>query len=90
MKLVINILSTIILLVHLKPISYLARVAAAGTLSHDDRSLQIQMVVAAGAGLLALLATTALAVYKPRGMTTYGWRKQYQERTSSFDVDITV
>ena len=89
-KLVINILSTIILLVHLKPISYLARVAAAGTLSHDDRSLQIQMIVAAGAGLLALLATTALAVYKPRGMTSYGWRKQYQERTSSFDVDTTV
>ena len=89
-KLVINVLSTIILLVHLKPIGYLAQVAAAGTLSHDDRSLQIQMVMAAGAGLLALLAATALAVYKPRGMTSYGWRKQYQERTSSSDVDTTA
>ena len=86
-KLVINILSTIILLIHMQPISYLAQVASAGTLSHADRSLQVQMVVAAGAGLLALLAATALAVYKPRGMTTYGWRKQYQERAASPDID---
>ena len=89
-KLVINILSTIILLVHLKPIGYLARVAAAGSLSHDDRGLQIQMIVAASAGLSALLAATGLAVYKPRGMTSYGWRKQYQERTSSSDLDTTA
>jgi hypothetical protein len=82
-KLVINILSTIILLVHMQPISHLARVAAAGTLSITDRSLQIQMVVASGAGLLALLVATGLAVYKPRGMTLYGWRKQYEERTDS-------
>lgn len=89
-KLVINVLSTIILLAHLKPISYLARAAADGTLSSADRGLQIQMVVAAGAGLLALLAATALAVYKPRGMTSYGWRKQYQEPASSSDVDTTA
>jgi hypothetical protein len=82
-KLVINILSTIILLVHMQPISHLARVAAAGTLSITDRSLQIQMVIASGAGLLVLLVATGLAVYKPRGMTLYGWRKQYEERTDS-------
>ena len=78
-KLVINILSTLILLVHVQPIRHLAHAAAAGTLSAADHSLQIQMVVASGAGLLALLICTGLAVYKPRGMTPYGWRKQYQE-----------
>jgi len=78
-KLLINILSTIILLVHMQPISYLSRVAAAGTLSSADRGAQVQLVVAAAAGLLALLVATALAVYKPRGMTPYGWRKQYEE-----------
>jgi len=26
-----------------------------------------------------LLAATALSVYKPRGMTPYGWRKQYEQ-----------
>jgi hypothetical protein len=87
-KLVINILSTLILLVHLKPIQHMARVAADGTLSHADRSAQIQLVVAAGAGLLALLAATGLAVYKPRGMTAYGWRKQYAERAES-PIDLS-
>jgi hypothetical protein len=33
------------------------------------------------AGVLLLLATV-LAVYKPRGLTRYGWRKQQQERVS--------
>ena len=84
-KLIINILSTVILLVHIQPIRYLARVAVEGTLSSADRAAQIQLVVAAAAGLLALLMATALAVYKPRGMTPYGWRKQYEERTGSRD-----
>jgi hypothetical protein len=86
-KLVINILSTTILLMHMQPISYLSRAAAEGTLSHADRSLQIQMVFAAGAGLIALIVATGLAVYKPRGMTSYGWRKQYEERKESPNRD---
>jgi hypothetical protein len=53
-KLLINILSTIILLVHTQPINYLARVAVEGTLSSADRGVQIQLVVAAAAGLLAV------------------------------------
>lgn len=79
-KLVITVLSTIFLLPHIQPISYLA---AEGTLSSADLSMRIQMVVASAAALLALLAATALGVYKPRGMTAYGWRKQYEERTMS-------
>ena len=90
LKFLITILSTIILLVHMQPISYLSRVAAAGILSSTDRGAQIQLVVAAAAGLLALLVATALAVYKPRGMTPYGWRKQYEERTVSPDVDAAA
>jgi hypothetical protein len=31
--------------------------------------------------VLALLVTTALSTYKPRGMTRFGWRKLYQERS---------
>ena len=79
-KLVINILSTGILLVHTQPIRYLARIASEGTLSPADRSLQVQMVIASALGLLVLLVATGLAVYKPRGMTAYGWRKQYEEQ----------
>jgi len=86
-KLVINLLSTLILLVHLQPIAYLSRVATDGKLSGNERGVQIQLVVAASAGLLALLVATGLAVFKPRGMTPYGWRKQYEERTAVPNVD---
>jgi hypothetical protein len=86
-KLLITILSTIIMLVHLQPISYLSGVAAAATLSSADLRLQIEMVVAAGAALLALLVATTLGVYKPRGMTPYGWRKQQEPRTVPPAVD---
>ncbi len=81
-KLLINILSTLILLVHMQPISYLSRVAADGMLSSADYRVQIQMIAASGAALIVLLVATGLAVYKPRGMTPYGWRKQYEERIS--------
>lgn len=89
-KLLINVLSTLILLVHLQPISYLSRIATEGTLSSANDPVQIQMVVASGAALVALLVATGLAVYKPRGMTAYGWRKQYEERIQSPDVDAAA
>jgi hypothetical protein len=89
-KLIINILSTLILIVHMQPITHLARVASAGTLSSSDRGLQIEMIVASSAALVALLVATGLAVYKPRGMTPYGWRKQYEERMVSPDVDAAT
>ena len=82
-KLVITILSTLILLVHIQPISYLSDAAVKGTLSSVDYSLRIQMVAASSAALIALLVANVLAVYKPKGMTPYGWRKQYEERTQS-------
>ncbi|MBE0467672.1 MAG: hypothetical protein IBX71_10690 [Candidatus Desulforudis sp.] len=44
------------------------------------RGLQVQLVAASGAALPVLLVNTALAVYKPRGMTRYGWRKQYEQQ----------
>jgi len=77
-KLIINILSTVILLIHLQPIDYLAGAAVSQTLSSADHGLQVQMVFASGAGLVALLIATVLAIFKPRGMTPYGWRKQYE------------
>ncbi len=47
-----------------------------GNSSGDLAGLRIQLLANAGAALVALLVTTALSVYKPRGMTPYGWRKQ--------------
>lgn len=79
-KLLINLLSSIILFVHLRPIAELAsRAAAQLAPSHADLGLRTQMVVASGAALLALLVATVLSVYKPRGLTHYGWRRQREQ-----------
>jgi hypothetical protein len=81
-KLLLTILTTIVLMVQTEPISYMARVAAETALSSADlRGLRRSLVVHAAGGLLVLLVTTTLSVYKPRGMTRYGWRKQHQQGT---------
>ncbi|OLC06705.1 MAG: hypothetical protein AUJ01_04985 [Acidobacteria bacterium 13_1_40CM_3_65_5] len=83
-KLLINVLATILLLVHTMPIGELANIARETALSGVAAGrLQIQLVVDAGLALFALLVATALGVYKPRGLTPYGWRKQLEERAVS-------
>jgi hypothetical protein len=87
-KLLITILATIILLVHTQPIGVLAGVARETMVySASVGRLQIQLVADAGAALLVLLVTTALSVYKPRGLTPYGQRKRLKQRTLSPAVD---
>jgi hypothetical protein len=81
-KLVMTVPASILLLVHMQPISSIARAAAETTLSNSDfRGLRVQVAAEAGAALLVLLVATVLSVYKPRGMTRYGWRKHYEQRT---------
>ena len=83
-KLLMTVLATALLLVHMQPTSYMARVAAERVLSGSDlRGLRIQLAADAGAAVVVLLVATALSVYKPRGLTPYGWRKQREERTAS-------
>jgi len=82
-KFVITILATFLLLFHTQPMGRVADVAREATFSSADVGrLQIQLVADAGLALLALLAATTLAVYKPGGMTPYGVRKQNDGRTS--------
>lgn len=65
----------------MEPISYIADVAAETTLSSADlHEARISLVAHAGGGLLVLLVPTVLSVYKPRGMTRYGRRKQHEQR----------
>jgi uncharacterized membrane protein YuzA (DUF378 family) len=83
-KLVTTILATLILLVHTQPIDLLVDGAAKTTvLSAHLYRTQIQMVVASSGTLVVLLALTALSVYKPRGMTRYGWQKQQEQFLTS-------
>ena len=81
-KLAITVVATIVLLTYMETLRFLAGVAADTTVSGADlRGLQTSSpVLHSGVGLLLLLVATALSVYKPRGVTRYGWRKQQQER----------
>jgi hypothetical protein len=82
-KLVINVVATFVLLLYMQTLDYLADVAAAAALSGGElRGLRSPSpVLHAGAALLLLVVATTLAIYKPRGVTRYGQRKQYQQRT---------
>lgn len=73
-KLLINIIATVVLLLYMQTFSYLADIAAGTTLPSD--ALRLSPVLHASAALLLLLVATVLSVYKPRGLTPYGWRKQ--------------
>jgi len=81
-KLLITVLATIVLLLYMETFSFMAGVAA-------DPSADLGVVrnasprLHAALALLVLLVATVLAVYKPRGMTRYGWRKQHEQRTVS-------
>ena len=84
LKFLINILATLLLLLHMRPTTYLARAATETTFwGADLHGLRIQLVVDAGAALLALLVATTLSVYKPRGMTPYGHRKRQEQGLES-------
>ncbi|MGH8609034.1 MAG: hypothetical protein ACREX9_16960, partial [Gammaproteobacteria bacterium] len=88
-KLLLTILATIVLLLKMEPISYLAGVAAETTLlSADLLGLRVSLMAHAGGGLLVLLAATTLAVYKPRGMTRYGARKQHEQGGTVDDTGV--
>src|SRR3546814_1581409 len=61
-----------------------AAVAAETTLSSADLlGLRRSLRTHATGGLLVWLALVALSIYKPRGMTRYGWCKQHERREVS-------
>ncbi len=84
MKFLITVFATAILLLHMPDVSYLAGVAAEADTS-NLRGLGSDLVHA-GAGLLVLLVTVTLGVYKPRGLTRYGWRKQQERQRVAADA----
>jgi uncharacterized membrane protein len=78
-KLLINVVATTVLLTYMETFRLMADVAA-------DPSSDLAVVrnaspmLHAVAALLLLLAAAVLAIYKPRGVTPYGRRKQNEQR----------
>jgi hypothetical protein len=77
----LTVFATVILLLHMPTVSSMAEMAQeaegatleslGGDLGHP------------GIGLVVLLVIQTLNVYKPVGLTRYGWRKQQEQRASS-------
>jgi hypothetical protein len=81
-KLLMTVFATTLLLIYMGTFRYMAAVAA-------DPNADLGMVrnaspaLHAVLALLLLLVATVLAVYKPRGLTPYGRRKEREQRTAS-------
>ncbi len=91
-SLVLTIFATVILLQHMQTVSYFAGIAAetdSADISELRGGLQGELLHA-GVGLLVLLVIQVLNVYKPRGMTPYGWRKQHEQSMVSAAVDTAI
>jgi ABC-type transport system involved in cytochrome c biogenesis permease subunit len=78
-KLLLTLFTLIVLLLQMEGISYMATASTETTLLNTDLlGLRRSLVIHAAGGLVVLLLTTMLSVYKPRGMTRYGWRKHQE------------
>ncbi|MBJ6111227.1 hypothetical protein JAO73_19555 [Hymenobacter sp. BT523] len=67
-KLLLTVAATVLLLVHMQPISYLAEVAAKSDLSSTElRGMRLRLIADAVAAFVVLLAATTISVYKPWG-----------------------
>jgi hypothetical protein len=85
-KLVLQLLGTGLLLLHTEAIRHVAAVASSEALASGDyRRLRIQLVGDAAGALALLLAATWLSVFKPRGITPYGWRKERNRTAEACD-----
>jgi hypothetical protein len=74
----LTLVCTFVLLVHMPTVSAMAAFAQTADVA-DLRALGGDLVHP-GIGLVLLLLITGLNVYKPAGLTPYGWRKQREER----------
>jgi hypothetical protein len=76
-KLVMSVAATVLLLVHMGVAGHVATAAAGTSWSGADLDgMRIQLVADSAAAVVVLLVALTLSIYKPRGLTSYGWRKQ--------------
>ena len=78
-KLLINVVTTGVLLLYLPTFAVMAA-AAADPSAALGAVRNPSPVIHAGGALMLLLVAAALSVSKPRGLTRYGWRRQQEDR----------
>lgn len=82
-SLVLTIFATVVLIAHMPDVSAQAQMARQtdGAAAHvSGRGSGRGDLLHAGGGLIVLLVIATLNVYKPQGMTRYGWRQRYGGR----------
>lgn len=79
-SLAVTVFAFVILVLHLPAVEDLAAVAADP--DADVSRLQGDLFHSVG-GLVLLLVPLTLNIYKPRGMTRYGWRRTQERRDTS-------
>jgi hypothetical protein len=76
-KLFLTVFATAVLLVHMYPTSQVAEAAAGSDANFGAfRSVRVQLIADAAAGLLTLVIATVLSIYKPRGVIALGSRRE--------------
>jgi hypothetical protein len=77
-KLCLTVITLLVLVGQMAGIVHVAEAAAERALSSSDLSpLRSSMKLHAVGGLGVLLLIVGLSIYKPRGLTRYGWQKRY-------------
>lgn len=82
MKLIITVFAAFVLMLYTRTVGHFADLAANPATGLDQLRTG-SFVLHSGVALVLLLGATVLAVYKPRGMTRHGWRKQQERRVAS-------
>jgi hypothetical protein len=79
-SLVLTVIATAVLLVETRTISSLGEMAADPTTSAEHLRAMPSTLVHSVGGTVVLLVVLVLNMYKPQGLTRYGWRKLQAER----------
>jgi len=82
-SLMLTVIATAVLLVEVRVIRSLADMAADPATSGEHLRAMPSTLVHSVGGTVVLLVILMLNVYKPQGLTRYGWRKQQQLRSPS-------
>lgn len=76
-KLAISVIATVVLLLYTSTLRILGDAATSPTVTDDQLLLPSSSpVLHAAAAIVVLLIAAVLSVFKPKGLTRYGWRKQ--------------
>ena len=81
-KLFLTVGSTVLLLLHMQPISYLASVATDTSFSNSQYAEQIiNLISKAGAAIIVLLVITTISIYKP-------WGKIQVKQNNNYNINM--